>query len=195
MQETNSLNELSGLDTGVLLTLITLGLILFVVPALITLWRLFKKAGEPGWAAIVPLYNTYMMGKIAKKVPVAIGLIAVSLIPGVGGLLAIPLTIALIYFLAKQYNAGVGFWIAYIFLPIVAVFLVNKVQYTGDNAAPAGAFPQQPNAQPVQGQYQVPAQPQYQPPQPGQAPFTPPAQPTPEQPVTPPQNPQPPQAQ
>lgn len=28
-------------------------------------WKLFTKAGEPGWAAIIPIYNTFVMSKIA----------------------------------------------------------------------------------------------------------------------------------
>ena len=27
-------------------------------------WKLFKKAGQPGWAAIVPFYNAYVLTKI-----------------------------------------------------------------------------------------------------------------------------------
>lgn len=28
-------------------------------------WKIFAKAGEPGWAAIVPFYNNYILCKIA----------------------------------------------------------------------------------------------------------------------------------
>jgi hypothetical protein len=30
-------------------------------------WRVFEKAGEPGWAAIIPIYNTFVWLKIAGK--------------------------------------------------------------------------------------------------------------------------------
>lgn len=30
-------------------------------------WKTFQKAGHPGWAAIVPVYNTYILLKIADK--------------------------------------------------------------------------------------------------------------------------------
>jgi hypothetical protein len=35
--------------------------IIFVFAA----WPLFVKAGRPGWAAIIPIYNTYVLVKIA----------------------------------------------------------------------------------------------------------------------------------
>jgi len=43
------------------------GLLFLVVPllfALVTIagmWKVFTKAGQPGWAAIIPLYNVYVL--------------------------------------------------------------------------------------------------------------------------------------
>jgi Family of unknown function (DUF5684) len=31
------------------------------------MWKVFTKAGQPGWAAIIPIYNIYIMTKIAGK--------------------------------------------------------------------------------------------------------------------------------
>ncbi len=31
------------------------------------LWKIFEKAGQPGWAAIIPIYNLYIITKIAGK--------------------------------------------------------------------------------------------------------------------------------
>lgn len=31
------------------------------------IWKVFTKAGQPGWAAIVPFYNVYVMLQIANK--------------------------------------------------------------------------------------------------------------------------------
>ena len=47
----------------------------------------------------------------------------------------------------QHYSAGLGFWLAYIFLPIVAVFLVDKVDYIGEGVATAGAASSAPAAQ------------------------------------------------
>jgi hypothetical protein len=40
------------------------GLIGYVVLAL-ALWPVFRKAGKPGWGALIPIYNTYLLVKIA----------------------------------------------------------------------------------------------------------------------------------
>jgi hypothetical protein len=34
---------------------------------LISLWKVFEKAGQPGWAALIPFYNIYIMTRIAGK--------------------------------------------------------------------------------------------------------------------------------
>ena len=41
----------------------TLGIVIVVwlVLAIIASWRIFTKAGEPGWKCIVPFYNSYTM--------------------------------------------------------------------------------------------------------------------------------------
>ena len=33
----------------------------------VAMWKTFRKAGHPGWAAIVPFYNYYVMAKIAGR--------------------------------------------------------------------------------------------------------------------------------
>lgn len=34
---------------------------------IVTYWKLFNKAGQPGWASIIPIYSTYIMLKIGEK--------------------------------------------------------------------------------------------------------------------------------
>ena len=31
----------------------------FAVLAIVAMWKIFEKAGKPGWAAIIPFYNIY----------------------------------------------------------------------------------------------------------------------------------------
>lgn len=38
-----------------------------VVVLIIGFWKTFAKAGQPGWAAIIPIYNIYIMTKIAGR--------------------------------------------------------------------------------------------------------------------------------
>lgn len=45
---------------------------MITVLAIIGMWKLFEKANEPGWAAIIPIYNMWIMAKIAGINPVMI---------------------------------------------------------------------------------------------------------------------------
>jgi hypothetical protein len=38
-----------------------------VVVLIIGLWKVFVKAGQPGWAVLVPFYNAYILLKIAGR--------------------------------------------------------------------------------------------------------------------------------
>ena len=44
--------------------IIYIGVLVFVIAGV---WKAFEKAGQPGWAAIVPIYNIYIMTVIAGK--------------------------------------------------------------------------------------------------------------------------------
>jgi hypothetical protein len=95
-----------------------LGILLFVfflvfalVP-LIGLWKVFEKAGEPGWAAIVPIYNIYLMVKISGNSPLFVLLL---LIPLVNLLVGIKVMIDL----ADKFGKGVGYALGMMFLPFV----------------------------------------------------------------------------
>ncbi|MFZ0918068.1 MAG: DUF5684 domain-containing protein, partial [Candidatus Udaeobacter sp.] len=41
--------------------------LIFVVLMIAALWKVFSKAGQPGWAAIIPIVNTYFLCKIAGR--------------------------------------------------------------------------------------------------------------------------------
>jgi len=47
-------------------TFLLIGLLIFLVVAA-GMWKMFEKAGEPGWAALVPIYNLFVLVKIAGK--------------------------------------------------------------------------------------------------------------------------------
>jgi hypothetical protein len=48
----------------IILLLIWLGVIILEIAAM---WKVYEKAGQPGWAAIIPIYNLYIMCKIGGK--------------------------------------------------------------------------------------------------------------------------------
>lgn len=50
--------------SAVVLVIVYLAVIIFEIAAL---WKVFTKAGQPGWGAIIPIYNTYLLCKVAGK--------------------------------------------------------------------------------------------------------------------------------
>jgi hypothetical protein len=45
----------------------TLLYVAIIVLTLVGMWKAFEKAGQPGWAGIVPIYNIYVLTLMAKK--------------------------------------------------------------------------------------------------------------------------------
>ena len=41
--------------------------LVFVVFVIAAMWKVFSKAGRPGWAAIIPIYNVYVLCKVAGR--------------------------------------------------------------------------------------------------------------------------------
>ncbi len=107
-----------GLGTGSVL------FILFIVAFyLYTYWRIFEKAGKPGWAAIIPIYNTIIMLEIVGK---PWWWILLFLIPGVNIIFAI----WMVNLLSLSFGKGVGFtlgllFLGFIFYPILAFGLAE----------------------------------------------------------------------
>ena len=67
-------------DSGVFF----LAILIIVVSAIVVFWRLFEKAGIPGYTAIIPIYNGYKLFDIAGK---GSAFILVLIIQFVGGLI------------------------------------------------------------------------------------------------------------
>lgn len=49
---------------GLFLMVIYLAILVLVIAGL---WKTFNKAGQPGWAAIIPIYNIYILMKVAGR--------------------------------------------------------------------------------------------------------------------------------
>lgn len=95
--------------------IIYMALIVFYI---FVMWKIFVKAGEPGWASIVPFYNTYVLFKITWGNG---WLFLLSLIPFVN----IVILIITYVKLAQAFGKGGGFaagliFLSFIFLPILA---------------------------------------------------------------------------
>ena len=75
-------------------------------------WRVFTKAGRPGWACLVPIYNWYVIIKIAGKPGWWLLLCLVPLVNIVIGFIVM-------FALAERFGKGAGFALGLIFLGVI----------------------------------------------------------------------------
>ena len=73
------------------------------------IWKVFVKAGHPGWAAIIPIYNLYILLKIAGRPG---WWLLLFIIPVVSIVIAIIVAIDV----AKSFGRGTGFGVGLAFL-------------------------------------------------------------------------------
>ncbi len=83
--------------------------ILFSVLMIAAMWKVFTKAGKPGWAAIVPIYNIVVLLQIAGK---PVWWIILFFIPIVSLIIAILTYVAL----AERFGKGGGFAVGLVLL-------------------------------------------------------------------------------
>jgi hypothetical protein len=103
--------------------------LLVAVLLIVALWKIFTKAGQPGWASLIPIYNVYIWCKIVGRPG---WWVILMLIPFVNFIIAIILCIDL----AKSFGNGVGFGVGLAFLGIIffPVLRFGSAQYQGPAA-------------------------------------------------------------
>ncbi len=127
------LNQSNGGDAasaGVSLIISLISLVLSIA-VLIAMWKMFAKAGRPGWAAIIPIYNIYVLLQIIGR-PGCLWLILL-LIPLVNIVVAVLIMIDL----AKVYGKGIGFAVGLIFLSPIFILILGfgDAKYIGPVSA------------------------------------------------------------
>ena len=105
------------------------GAIIWLLVAILVIagmWKVFTKAGKPGWAAIIPIYNTIVLLQIAGK---PIWWIVLLFIPIVNIIIAVLVMIGV----AKSFGKGTGFALGLLFLsPIfIPILGFSDAQYIG----------------------------------------------------------------
>lgn len=101
-------------------------LIAFVILLIAAAWKINVKAGQPGWACIVPIYGTIINLRIIGKPGWWFFLL---LIPFVNFIIFIIMAIEL----AKVFGKGTGFGIGLLLLPFIfsPILAFGKSEYVG----------------------------------------------------------------
>lgn len=143
----------------------------FVLVQIVAMWKLFKKAGRPGWASIIPVYNYIVLIQVAEAPMWYLALV----------FLVAPVGLLMTYIkVAEKFGKSAGFGVLIWFFPFVGlpILAFGKSQYLGMTVGqyqqpvynqpmqqPMYNQPVQPqmNVQPMQQTYQQPVQPQVAP--------------------------------
>ena len=130
----------TGFATAAIGMILFISLISFAVCAfsIICMWKVFKKANKPGWAAIIPIYNLVVMLEITE---LPMWYIALLFVPGANIYAIIKIYIEL----AKKFGKTVGFGVGLAFLnPIFMAILAFSKNCVFNGNAPVMNFEQQP---------------------------------------------------
>ena len=95
---------------------------------IISIWKVFKKAGKPGWASIVPIYNTVVLIEVAG---LPLWYFILFLIPFVNIYAYFKIHIEI----AHKFGKGTGFGVLSIFFPIIClpILAFGKCKYEGND--------------------------------------------------------------
>ena len=153
MRRSSSLGSLTPVLLVFMILLMIVALAV-VVLEIIAYWKLFKKAGEPGWKAVIPAYGPYTMFRLAWRplyfwilvgLGVLSGLFSSLMLTGRRGLavfvflhvvFAVAMLVVYIIFLVKlahAYGKGPGFAVGMVFLTAIFVLILafGDSQYIG----------------------------------------------------------------
>ena len=67
---TNSIPEEFWVVFGLIFAIVMFFVLIISVITMIGQWKVFQKAGKPGWAAIIPIYNMWVLYEIGGIKPV-----------------------------------------------------------------------------------------------------------------------------
>ncbi len=130
MLQPRDLSAVPGAEAPSMIPLIIGGVVglVFAVIMIASIWKVFTKAGQPGWAAIVPFYNIFILHKISGKPMWALILCFIPCGPlPLVGQVVIGMGVAEKF--GKSSGFGIGLGIAgFIFYPMLAF---SDAQYQG----------------------------------------------------------------
>lgn len=119
-------NQVGG-GAAIFILVVELALLILII---VGFWKVFEKAGHPGWAAIVPIYNMYILCKIAGR---PAWWVILLLIPCVNLIVSAIVSIDVAKSFGKDVGYGIGLWLlSFIFYPMLGF---GSAQYQGPSAA------------------------------------------------------------
>jgi len=137
MESYTTSNSYYGFDYHPSPAVITIWVIIWIIQ-IIGMWKIFEKAGKPGWAAIIPFYNIIVLLQIVNR---PWWYLLLLFIPCANIVFVIWGAILINNLLSKAFGQGVGFTIGLIFLSFIFYPLLGfgDYHYQGNGPAAFGA--------------------------------------------------------
>ncbi len=129
----SSIATIGGTILGAFLGVIIIVSLVIAIIQLAGMWKVFTKAGEKGWKCIIPIYNLVILFRISGLSPWIIFGYLASIIPFVGWIVCLGITIYQCNSLAKAFGKDVGYTIGLLFLPTIFYMILGfgKAEYVG----------------------------------------------------------------
>ena len=120
-----STSGLENISSGTVIAALAVAIV-----SIIAQWKIFTKAGKPGWAAIIPFYNMYTLFEVAGMNG---WMFLLMLLPIVNIVIMIMLYVTL----AKSFGKSTGFAVGLIFLNFIFMLILGfgSDQYVGNKNA------------------------------------------------------------
>lgn len=141
IREENTIMNLAGFGYALSVLLIYLGIALvWCIVWVIAMWQVFTKAGEAGWKAIIPFYNTYILYKISWNTSIFWMMFGCGVVGAVLGQIdnglflffaaiasfaASIINLLQIHRLSRSFGHGIGFTLGLIFLNPIFILILG----------------------------------------------------------------------
>ena len=134
-------NQEAAIAAGIMAFLAAFAFVFIAIAVVVVvgMWKTFEKAGQPGWAAIIPIYNLVVMFRLGGQSGWFALAILLNLIPFIGGLAWLGIIIWNHVNISKRFGQGVGFAIGLVLLaPIFWLILgFGSSKYVAEQPAQA----------------------------------------------------------
>jgi hypothetical protein len=141
MDSYTSSSDMSGGMIAAIFAVLFIPLLIIGLICLISQWKIYTKAGKPGWAAIVPVYNYIVWLEIIGKPMWWLAILL--LVPCVNFIFLI----WMLNLLSKSFGKSEGFTVGLFFLPFIffPILAFGGAQYLGPSAKEAQGTAFNPN--------------------------------------------------
>ncbi|HCD42334.1 MAG TPA: signal peptidase I [Lachnoclostridium sp.] len=121
-------------------------LLVVCILLIVTNWKIFSKAGKPGWASLIPFYNIYIMsdiafGNLSYFIAIMIswvvsflgGFLEISILSSLAGLASFVLYIIYCVKISKAFGKSGGFAVGLVLLPLIffPILGLGSAEYIG----------------------------------------------------------------